>query len=449
LASASAGGSAILPAVAMPPPASLPSLVLGAALGLPLAACGGGSRCDPDQPDVICTIAGSGVQDFAGDGGPATEAALYIPMDTAVSPDGEVWVLDFNNYVVRAIDADGVIRTVIGNGQVGDSPPPGVPSIPALEAFFNHTTDLIFQGDHLYLAAWHNSRIKRVRLSDMTLESYAGRGRRTYYDGDEGPALTASLDLPASLALDPAGNLVLMDQANQVLRMIDGAGVIHRIAGTCIANAEECLPGEQPAACSTSPKYAGSNKLACGNLDETCALNCTPGFSGDGGPALEARMAQPYGAQAEPAGHIAYDHAGNLLFADFDNHRIRKVDRAGVITTIAGTGTGTGLRGGYSGDGGPATQAQLNGPHDLAIGPDDTIYFTDVYNNCVRQIDPAGIISTVVGRCGPDFAARGFDGEGGPPLEAKLDRPYGLDLVGKKLYVTDSYNNRVRALTLP
>src|SRR5688572_8605827 len=95
----------------------LPSLVLGAALGISLASCGGDGRCDPDAPGTICTIAGSGEQSFGGDLGPAVEAALYIPLDTAVSPDGEVWLLDFNNYFVRAIDAKGIIRTVIGNGQ--------------------------------------------------------------------------------------------------------------------------------------------------------------------------------------------------------------------------------------------------------------------------------------------------------------------------------------------
>ena len=167
------------------------ALSLGTMLALAGAACGD-DACDLDAPNTICTIAGSGEQAFGGDGGPATEAAFYSPMDTAISPDGEVWVLDFNNYVVRAIDAKGIIRTVVGNGMVGDAPPPGATSIPALDALLNHTTDLLFHGDYLYLAAWHNSRIKRVRLSDMVLENYAGRGRRTYYDGDEGPALMAS-----------------------------------------------------------------------------------------------------------------------------------------------------------------------------------------------------------------------------------------------------------------
>jgi hypothetical protein len=336
-------------------------------------------------------------------------------------------VLDFNNYVVRSIDAKGIMRSVIGNGQVGDSPPPGVPEMPALDAYFNHTTDLFFHDGYLYLSAWHNSRIKRVRLSDMTIENFAGLGRRTYYDGDEGPALMASLDLPSSIALDPAGNIVIMDQANQVVRMVDGSGTMHTIVGKCVIELDSpCAPSAQPVAC------PGSDKFACGDPATECSKPCSPSFGGDGGPALEARLGEPY------------DHAGNLLIADTDNNRIRKVDPAGVITTIAGTGVP-----GYSGDGGPANQAQINRPVDVAIAPDNTLYFTDVFNSCIRKIDAAGIISAVVGQCSPNPDDRGFAGDGGPPLSAKLNRPYGIDLVDNKLYVSDSYNNRIRVVNLP
>jgi hypothetical protein len=424
----------------------LTTLLLGAAL----AACGGEGggdddvvppppACDPSAPNTICTIVGSGEQGFNGDRGPATEAALYVPQDMAISPQGELWLLDFNNYVVRAVDASGNIRTVIGNGLVGDSPDPGVPRVPALDATFNHTTDLFFHDGYLYMSAWHNSRLKRVRLSDMMIENYAGRGRRTYYDGDGGPALDASLDLPSSIALAPDGSIVIMDQANQVVRKIDTAGNISRVAGVCIVDLDSpCAPGVQPAAC------PGSNKLACGDLATECTKPCTPGYSGDDGPALEARMAQPYGQAADPAGRIVYDRLGNLYFADSENNRVRKVDTAGMITTIAGTGTA-----GYSGDGGPAKLAQINRPIDIDVGEDNTVYFTDVENNCVRKIDPAGIISTVAGKCNPDPSSRGFGGDGGPPTEAVMDRPYGIELAGKKLYVADSYNNRIRVVNLP
>jgi hypothetical protein len=420
-------------------------LVLGAVLGVAVAACGD-TPCDPDAPNTICTIVGSGEQGFSGDNGPATRASIYFPQDTAVSPDGELWVLDFNNYVIRAIDAQGIIRSVIGNGELGDSPAPGVSEMPAIDAYFNHTSDLFFHDGYLYLAAWHNSRIKRVRLSDMMISNYAGYGRRTYYDGDEGPALAASLDLPSSIALHPSGNIVIMDQANQVIRMIDENGMMHRIVGKCVIDKDFPCGGSGPAACSNvaAPDLYNSNKLACGDLDSQCRAPCTPGYGGDGGLAIEARMAQPFGQEADPAGRLVYDHAGNLIFADTDNNRIRKVDTAGFITTIAGTGES-----GYGGDGGPAIAAKINRPVDVEIGPDNTVYFTDVYNNCVRKIDPAGIISTVAGRCSPNPDHRGFSGDGGPPLEARMDRPYGIELHGNKLYVSDTYNSRVRVVNLP
>jgi hypothetical protein len=249
----------------------------------------------------------------------------------------------------------------------------------------------------------------------------------------------ASLDLPSSIALDPVGNIVIMDQANQVVRMVDGSGTMHTIVGKCVIDLDSpCAPGVQPVLCT------GSDKFACGDPATECSKPCSPTFAGDGGPALEARLGEPYGQAADPAGRVVYDHAGNLLIADTDNNRIRKVDTAGIITTIAGTG-----QAGYSGDGGPGNQAQINRPVDVAIGSDDTLYFTDVFNSCIRKIDPAGIISSVVGQCSSNPDDRGFAGDGGPPLEAKLNRPYGIDLVGNKLYVSDSYNNRIRVVNLP
>jgi hypothetical protein len=413
-------------------------LCAGAWMGGFAAGCGGDDGCDPDAANTICTIAGSGAMEAGPDLQAALAAGLYAPMGTAVSPDGEVWILDFNNFLVRAIDRHGKLRTVLGNGDIGDSPPPGVERVPALDTPFHHATDMVFHDGYLYLAVWHNTRVKRLRLSDMTLENFAGRGARTYYDGDGGPALAAAIDLPSAIAFDPSGDLVIMDQENQVIRQVDSSGVIHTIVGRCVIDYETpCAPGVQPVAC------PGSEKLTCGDPAKTCAYPCSPDFSGDGGPGREARMAQAFGDAADPTGRIAYDPAGNLLFTDSSNHRIRKVDTAGVITTIAGTGVR-----GYAGDDGPATAAQLSGPIDLTVASDGTIYFTDTGNNCVRKIDPSGTISRVVGQCTPDPAVRGFAGDGGPPLEAKLDRPYGVDLVGSKLYVTDTYNHRVRVVNL-
>lgn len=397
--------------------------------------------CDPDAPNTICTIAGSTLNEgYKGDEGLAIEATTYIPMDSVVTPSGDVWFIDFNNYVIRSVDANGIIHTVLGNGQIGDSPASdGLPAVTALASFNNHTPTMMIKDGYLYLAAWHESRLKRVRLSDMMLEVFAGRGVRNAYDGDGKSALMAAVDLPSSVASDPAGNITFTDQANQVIRLIDHVdGTVRTIVGSCVIQDATCaMTGAAPVAC------ANSNKLTCGDPATSCGGPCSQAFAGDSGPALSGRLSMPPGQAADPVGRIAYDHAGNLLIADTGNHRIRKVDPAGTITTIAGIGTA-----GYGGDGGPAVQAQLNHPVDLAIADDDTIYLSDVFNNCIRKIDPAGIISTVAGTCSADLLDRAFGGDGGPPTAAKMNRPYGIDLVGKKLYVSDSYNNRLRVVNL-
>ncbi len=409
-------------------------------VALGLTACGGDSKCDPDAPGTICTIAGNGLAAYSGDNGPATEATLYAPQDTMWSPDGELWLLDFNNYRIRAIDSKGNIRTVLGSGLLGDSPGPDAERTPALEALFNHTPDGFFHDGYLYVAAWHNARINRLRLSDMTLEKFAGLGTRVQYAGDNGPADQANLDLPSSIALSPDNEIVVMDQANMVIRAISlDDGIIRRRVGKCVVEGADG-PCDAPVACPADTTNA--DKLVCGDPAVLCSLACTPAFGGDGGPALEARMGQPYGQQADPAGRITYLPDGSLVFADTDNNRIRMV-KDGIITTIAGTGER-----GYSGDGGPATEAKINRPVDVDVMADGSIIFTDVHNNCIRQIDPAGIMHPFVGQCSSVSTDRGFEGDGGDPLDAKLDRPYGIMLHGNKLYVSDSYNQRIRVVNL-
>ena len=269
-------------------------------------------------------------------------------------------------------------------------------------------------------------------------------GRRAYF-GDEGPALTSSLDLPASLAYAPNGDLVIMDQANQVLRRVDAAGTIHRLAGRCVVDAPPptgggpCAAGVEPTPCP-----APSGKFTCGPM-ATCGAPCTPSYGGDDGPALTMRMAQPFGQSADPAGRIVFDRAGNLYFADTANALIRKIDPAGTVTRFAGTAPIAGVpQPGYAGDGGPALAAQLDNPVDLAFDDDGTLFVSDVYNHCIRAIDPSGTIRTVAGRCGE----QGYEGDGAPAELATLKRPYGIDVVAGVLYISDTGNNVVRAVKL-
>jgi hypothetical protein len=415
-----------------------------ATMCLLLASCASESGpCDPDAPGTICTIAGGDEIRAIGDNGPAIDARFNEPQDVVLAPDGSLWITDFNFYNIRAIGTDGIIRRVVGTTRLGDSPDPGMTEQPCLEAALNHTPTLTFSDGYAYLAAWHNRRIKRVNLATMTIENYAGTGVPERYFGDGGHALEAATDLPASVAADPEGRIVFMSQSDQVIRRINHDGIVERIVGFCIAGEQiaQCAPGQEPVQC------PNSNRYTCGHLG-LCDDFCWPSYGGDGGPALLARMSQGYSQSAKPGGRIGYDAAGNLYFADRDNNRIRKVDTSGMINTIAGNGDA-----GYAGDGGPATEATLNGPIDVAIADDGTVYFTDTANSCVRKIDPAGIISTVAGRCTPTRSGAApdggaFAGDGGPAEDARLSWPFGIEVVGSKLYIADSFNHRIRVVNL-
>jgi DNA-binding beta-propeller fold protein YncE len=317
---------------------------------------------------------------------------------------------------------------------------------------FNHPTNIIFDqsGENILIAAWHNSKVRILNRATGEITDSCGDGKRAYF-GDGGDAMTASLDLPASLAWDPDGNLIIMDQANQVLRMVDPDGDIHLLAGRCIIDAPApggpgpCPDGVEPTQCPAGMNGIPSGKYTCGDPMEYCSKPCTPGYSGDDIPAADMRMAQPFGQSAPPAGRIAFGPDGNLYFADTGNHLIRMIDADGMVRRIAGQPPVNGdKQAGYAGDGGPALDATLNFPVDLAFDDEGTLYFTDVYNHCVRKIDSEGIISTAVGTCGE----RGFDGEGGPPEEALLNIPFGVEWADGKLVVSDTGNSVIRTVVV-
>lgn len=339
---------------------------------------------------VIQTIAGNGNAGYDGDGREPLGTAFYLPQDLTVGPDRLLYLVDWNNHRLRRI-RDGKVETIAGTGELGDAKDGD-----ALYVQFNHPTNVAFDHEgRLLIAAWHNSLVKRLDFSTGRVENVAGTGARAF-GGDGGPANEAMLDLPSSVACDSQDNILVSDQANYRIRKIDRNGIITTIAGTS-----------------------------------------TPGYSGDGGPAIAAQFRAPRGQAAPPAGRIAVDARDQIYVADTGNHVIRLIDTQGIIHTIAGTGEP-----GYSGDGGPATQAQLNTPSDVAIGPDGSVFVADTMNNAVRRIRPDGVIETVAGT-----GEQGFAGDGGPASQAQLDRPYGVEVAPNgTVFVADTHNHRFRAI---
>ena len=349
------------------------------------------SPTGPGGSPAISTVAGTGIAGDNGEGLPGPETSLYLPQDITFGPDGHLYIADWNNHRIRRVAGDAV-ETVAGTGELGDA----LDGL-ALEAQFNHPTNLTFDHDgRMIIAAWHNSKVKRVDLATGFIENLAGTGSRNY-GGDGGQGNDAIFDLPSSVVVDAVGNIIISDQANQRIRLLEPNGTITTICGN----------GEQ-------------------------------GYSGDGRVAENAQLNSPVGQAAPPAGRIALDLEDRIYIADTGNHVIRVIDNDRRIRTIAGSG-----RRGYSGDGGPAIDAQLNTPSDVVVADDGTIYIADTMNHAVRRIGTDGIITTFAGT-----GERGFAGDGGAAYAALLDRPYGVTISPDgEVYIADTHNHRVRRVT--
>jgi uncharacterized protein (TIGR03437 family) len=313
-----------------------------------------------------------------GDNGPATSAQLSSPNGEAMDTAGNLYIVDSGR--VRKV-ANGVISTVAGIGTFGFSGDNG----PATSAELDYPAGVaVDSAGNFYIADTGNHRIRKV--SGGVITTVAGNGTLGF-SGDNGLATSAQLDYPGGVAVDSAGNLYIADSYNFRIRKVSN-GVITTVAG-----------------------------------------NGAPGFGGGGdGPATSAALSRPSG--------IAVDSAGNLYIAEFNSSRIRKVSN-GAITTVAGSGTP-----GFSGDNGPATSAQLNGPEGVAVDSAGNLYIADFGNNRIRKV-ANGVIATIAGTGTP-----GFSGDNGPAASAQLAYPGGVasDSTGK-VYVADTGNYRIRVLT--
>ncbi len=374
---------------------------------------------------IISTIAGNGKERFEGDGGPATSASLNGPRGVAVDPAGNVYIADRGNSRIRKVDTVGLISTIAGNGTSGFSGDGGL----ATAASFDAWSLAVDVSGNLYITDARNHRVRKVNAAGI-ISTVAGDGG-DIFGGDGGPA-TATSVLPVDIFVDPGGNLYLAD-ASYRLRKVNGDGIITTIAcnGTSgftgdggPATAASCVP-YRVARDSAGNLYVadGSSrrirKVSAAGIITTVAGRGTGQSSGDGGPATLAELIQPLG--------VAVDPAGNVYIADEGSNRIRKVNTAGIISTIAGNDTQ-----GFSGDGGPATSASLNKPREVAVDLAGNVYISDAGNFRIRKVNPAGVISTVAGR-----GTSGFTGDGGPASSAQLV-PRGVAVgVQADLYIAD------------
>ncbi len=340
------------------------------------------------QPYVIVTVAGTGARGYSGDGGPAISAQLGEPEGLATDAAGNIYIAELLNKRIRRVGTDGIITTVAGTGVWGYAGDGG----PATSAGFAGPAGVALDAaGNLYVSDSYYNVIRKV-APDGIITRVAGVGPSGGYSGDGGPATSALLNGPEALAVDAAGYLYIGDTINSRVRRVAPDGIITTVVGS------------------------GPNGW---------------GYSGDGGPGTSAQISQTRA--------LAVDAAGNLYIADTYNYVIRKLTPDGIITTVAGSGTQ-----GCSGDGGPATSAQLNLPWGIAVGAAGSFYIADGANSLVRQVLADGTITTVAGT-----GVRGYSGDGGPATNAELNYPSGMAVNGAGNIFFSDYDNSVVRVLLP
>ncbi|MEO8761695.1 MAG: T9SS type A sorting domain-containing protein [Bacteroidia bacterium] len=339
---------------------------------------------------LITTFAGNGSASYSGDGGQATSASFRPTGLSIDSSENSLYVCDFANNRIRKIDfSSGIITTIAGDGTLGYSGDGGQ----ATDAKFSNPNSIdIDKTGNMYITDFNNNVIRKVNISTGIVSTIAGNGN-VGYSGDGGQATSAVLTSPLGIAIDTFGNLFFCDEINHIVRKINRqSGIITTIVGTG-----------------------------------------TAGYSGDGGLANNAQINNPLKVQ--------FDKLNNIYIVDAGNNVIRKVDATtSVITTIAGNGSA-----GYNGDGGHATNAQLNVPEFIIIDTFGNLFISDgVNNNVVRRVDiSTGIISTIAGT-----GVAGYNGDGINPLAAQLNAPIGLALdKHDNLYIAEDNNYRVRKIS--
>jgi sugar lactone lactonase YvrE len=431
-----------------------------------------------DKNGVISTVAGTGRRGFGGDGGPATRASLNRPNRVTVDRSGALYVADVGNHRIRKVDTRGIISTVAGNGRAGFSGDGG----PATRASLDEPWDVaVSDQGTLYIADTNNSRVRAVGANGV-LTTVAGGSADGEFTGDGGLATNARLSLGylhSGIALDSGGALYITEDFGRVRRIAQN-GIITRVAtipnvrafsgvavdpagGVYLASRDRIYKIDAQGLITTvagngtfrasgdgGPATSAGMSITAIAVDRTGALfvaengnnrvrriengiittvagNGAAGFSGDGGSATRASVGSPSAVAVDGDGVLYIAQSGPIS-------RIRKVDRNGVISTVAGNGTAD-----FTGDGGPATSASLNIPIAVAVDGSGNIYIAEMRNR-VRKVDVNGIITTVAGD-----GTVGFTGDGGPGTAARLNAPVALAVKEDgTLFIADWGNQRVR-----
>jgi sugar lactone lactonase YvrE len=459
------------------PPASVPAVSVRVPISGGLATGNGGdvyfcsfnSVLKIDAKGILTRIAGTGKYGYSGDGGPASRAQLAWPAGLTLDGSGNVFIADNANHRIRKVSPEGIISTVAGTtaGNSGDGGP-------AIKAQLNWPTGVAADAaGNIYVADAANHRIRKVSANGVITTT------------------TADINRPEGLAVDAAGNLYVSDYdvatdsegdnyyTGRILKItpsgsketlaegqghsqgllsprgiaVDASGALY-VADTAAGGVWKISSGGVIAAAGDeSTRVVGVAVDTSGNLYFSDTSNSrimklspqgglarvvgdgTPGsYWGDGGPATEAALNLPLG--------VAVDTSENVYIADTGNSRIRKVSPDGVITTVAGTGIS-----GYSGDGGPATQAQLRGPANLAVDGSGNLYIADYVDNRIRKVSTDGIITTVAGN---GRAGQGFGpwGDGGPATSAELAGPFGVGVdANGNVYIADTSHFSIRKVS--
>ena len=341
----------------------------------------------PFEAGKIQTYVGTGEAGYAGDGGPALKALCTEPFMCDFDSDGNLYYSESRNNIVRRVDkATGVITTVAGTGEAGNSGDGG----PATQATMREPYSLQVDRDNddIYIVDRLSAVVRKVDGSTRIISTVAGTGE-VGYSGDGGPGNQAMMVEPNDCFLDGKGGLLIADIQDQRIRRLDlVSGIITTFAGN----------GEKER-------------------------------SGDGKPAMEASF---LGSRA-----VCMDSKGNTYVAEREGNGVRKIDTSGIMSTVAGTGER-----GYEGDGGPALTATWGSPKALRCDAQDNVVVVDTENHAIRLIDTGtGIVTTIAG------GRLGGEGDGGLASEAAMDRPHGcgVDSSGN-IFVADSNNHRVRVV---